>query len=141
MINSAEELDLLPLAPPPAPPPPPTPRELATVAMTIRLEFETGEVAYDEVVSAIVELDCPRVAAVLEVPPQPLLLPVIEAICLPVRACLLMMRLEAAASAVVGLSFPPPMPPALAPMMAEEGGEQGEGRVQAVEEEEDEEGG
>ena len=71
-------------------------------------------------VSAVVKLDCPRVAAV------PLLLPVIEAICLPVRACLLMMRLEAAASAVVGLSFPPT--PA-APMMAEVGGEGGEGRV------------
>ena len=71
-------------------------------------------------VSAVVKLDCPRVAAV------PLLLPVIEAICLPVRACLLMMRLEAAASAVVGLSFPPTP---VAPMMAEVGGEGGEGRV------------
>ena len=65
-------------------------------------------------------------------PPLPQLLPVIEAICLPVRACLLMMRLEAAASAVVGLSFPPPpLPLAVveAPTMAEEGGEGGEGRV------------
>ena len=33
-----------------------------------------------------------------------------EAICFPVRACLLMMRLEAAASAVVGLSLPPAVP-------------------------------
>ncbi len=84
--------------------------------------------------SAIVELDCPRVAGV-PVPLQLLLLlPVIEAICFPVRACLLMMRLEAAASAVVGLSFPPPPvpPPAMAaagePTIAEVGGEGGEGR-------------
>ena len=37
-------------------------------------------------------------------------LPVMEAICFPVRACLLIMRLEAAASAVVGLSLPPSVP-------------------------------
>ena len=40
-----------------------------------------------------------------------------------------MMRLEAAASAVVGLSFPPPLAVAEAPTMAEAGGEGGEGRV------------
>ena len=38
-------------------------------------------------------------------------LPVMEAICFPVRACLLMMRLEAAASAVMGLSLTPPLVP------------------------------
>ena len=82
-----------------------------------------------------VRLDCPRVAVVVA-------LPVIEAICLPVRACLLMMRLEAAASAVVGLSLllPPitPGPPPAVPM-TEVGGEGGEavgGRVWALEDEE-----
>lgn len=84
--------------------------------MIARLELETGDVAYEVVVSAT-RLDC---AAVPVVPP---LLPVMEAICLPVRACLLMMRLEAAASAVVGLSFPLPA----APTMVEVGGEGGEG--------------
>ena len=37
--------------------------------------------------------------------------PVMDAICFPVRACVLMMRLEATSSAVVCLSLIPGMPP------------------------------
>ena len=71
--------------------------ELLAVAGT-RCEFETGEVYVAESGA----LDCPRVVVVA--------FPVMDAICFPVRACLLMMRFEAASSAVVGLSLAPTIP-------------------------------